>query len=195
VSKATVSKATVSKATVSKPPDTASPPWPLAVGRLPDCGMIAVWPEPGTGWIHPEDVTSAERLLPSHRVWRRVRFDGEYYELWYGATRLRVRPCLWQTVPDTDIQLADRVEILSGLGTIEPGIARVREIRFDPARDEHAFFLLKAELPLPQPFRREQFQLLAVRHALKPPYLPHPVPKLWTSPDLELLDVGNLLSD
>ncbi|MGN6543619.1 MAG: DUF6960 family protein [Aureliella sp.] len=159
---------------------------------LPDFGVYSQWPAPGHSWIHPHDIAVASRLIPSGRVFERVRYDGTHYHLHYGRIRLRVRPSMWLRVPSPDVRVGDRVELLSHFGRFEPGIATVTEIF---AKGEHAaleFFVRRRGMTLPQPLSRDQFRLVSVRHKLRSPTFFHPLPKFLPPADMELLNVGDL---
>ncbi|KAA5546188.1 hypothetical protein FYK55_04670 [Roseiconus nitratireducens] len=85
--------------------------WP----QLPDYGCLLRWPENGQGFIHPDDVAVATQLIPSPRVFRRVRFDQVYYHYTYGQQRFRLRPVMWLPVRFEGIDIGDQVETV-GLG-------------------------------------------------------------------------------
>lgn len=159
---------------------------------LPDFGVYSDWPAPGHSWIHPHDIALASRLIPSRRVFERVRYDGTYYHLRYGSIRLRVRPSMWTRVPSVDVRVGDRVELLNHFGRFEPGIATVTEIfaRLEQATFE--FSVRRGSMELPQRLVRDQFRLLSTRHKLRSPAFTHPVPKFLPPADLELLNVGDL---
>lgn len=159
---------------------------------LPDFGVYAHWPAPGVSWIHPDDVSRVLNLIPSHRVFERVRFDGCYYHLRYGQHRLRVRPTMWTRVPNLDVRVGDQIELLSDLGRFEPGIARVVEVFANFRSGDFEFVARRGNMILPQRLRRENFRTLSVRHRLRSGYTIHQLPKFVPPADLELLDVGDL---
>lgn len=159
---------------------------------LPDFGVYNHWPAPGHSWIHPHDIALVTRLIPSRRVFERVRDDGTYYHLRYGSIRLRVRPSMWTRVPSLDVRVGDRVELLSHFGRFEPGIATVTEIFAKLEQGDFQFAVRRGNMLLPQRLSREQFRLIATRYKLRSPTFAHRVPKFQPPPDLELLNVGDL---
>ena len=80
--------------------------WP----ELPDCGVYLFWPEEGTDWIHPDDLSIVQGWIPSTRVFRRHSYDGVYYRLQYGVDVLRVKPTLWLKVADEGFWIGDQVD-------------------------------------------------------------------------------------
>jgi len=82
---------------------------------LPDYGCIFRWPVDGVDFIHPEDQEVALRCFPSERVFRREKFDGEYYHYRYGDVTFRLRPVMWLKVREEGIDVGDQVETI-GVG-------------------------------------------------------------------------------
>ncbi len=143
----------------------------------------------GNRWIHPDDIQLAERLIPSRRVFCRADYDGLYYHLHYGDIVLRVQPTMWTAVGKIDVQVGDRVELLSQFGTKDPCIATVEDIHCDRAEGEVQYWLRKSEMTLPQAFVRSDFRLLTLRHHLRSGYYIHQPPRFFPPVDLELLKV------
>ncbi len=159
---------------------------------LPDWIMIARWPSPGHAWIHPHDISIATQLLPSRRVFQRVRFDSLFYHLRYGDVTIRVRPCMCQAMPTCDIHVGDQVEILSQLGQYDPGIASVDEVFGNERGDSILFLIRKSGMRLPQYFTREQLRHLSPRYQLRVGYYQHPPARFIPPANLELLHVADL---
>ena len=159
---------------------------------LPDFGVYTHWPVQGCGWIHPHDIGTALRLIPSRRVFERLRFDGSYYYLRYGNHRLRVRPSMWLRVPEVDVRVGDRVELLSGFGRFDPGIATVTEVLFNSSRQSFEFVMRRGAMVLPQRLGREQFRLLSRRYRLRSSHVSQQPPRFCPPADIELLNVGDL---
>jgi hypothetical protein len=85
--------------------------WP----HLPDYGCFIRWPENGQSFIHPDDIATVTRLIPSPRVLQRRSFDGTYYHYQYGQVRFRLRPAMWLAVRSGGIDIGDQVET-TGIG-------------------------------------------------------------------------------
>jgi len=137
--------------------------WP----DMPDCGVYLVWPEEGTSWIHPEDLSQAQLWIPSTRVFRRHGFDGTYYRLEYGPISIRVKPTLWLKVPDEHFCVGDMVEIRSIFMEREPNIATISDILYDRSLNRITYLLLQRELPLPKVFFSEDLHQLTNRPELR----------------------------
>jgi hypothetical protein len=159
---------------------------------LPDFGVYIHWPAPGFSWIHPHDIALAAQLIPSRRVFQRVRFDDTYYHLRYGRKLIRVRPTLWTRMPMTDVLVGDRIELSSQFGRNDPGLACVVDVLANRQRDGFEYVLRRGEMVLPKSFRRDEFRLLSVRHRLRSGYYAHPAAQYSPPADLERLDVGDL---
>lgn len=133
--------------------------WP----ELPDCGVYLTWPQAGVEWIHPDDVSLAEELIPSGRVFRRVTFDGTYYRLEYGHHVLRVKPSMWSKVHDDGLWIGDQVEIKGDFLTNEPSIAVIIEARFDPSTGTIAYTLIQRDMTLDKPYHADELRCLTKR--------------------------------
>ena len=159
---------------------------------LPDFGVYLHWPAAGLDWIHPDDISLAERWIPSPRVFQRVHYDGTYYHLEYGPSRLRVRPTMWTSVPRIDVQVGDQVELLSHFGQKDPCVATIEDIYCQRAEGQVEFWLRRGQMTLPQSFCRSDFRPLALRHHLRTGYYIHQPPRFFPPADLELLKVDSL---
>lgn len=162
---------------------------------LPDFGIYNLWPTPGTDWIHPDDVALVESLIPSSRVFERIRYEPPYYVLRYGDQSFRVKPAMWMRIAPTELQVGEQIEMLSCFGKYEPGIARIREITFNTQTHQYEYFLRKNDIDLPQPFAREQIRQLHERFELHESYTNHPKPKCVPTSSADLLDVGAIGDD
>lgn len=85
--------------------------WPV----LPDYGIFDRWPMDGVGFIHPDDVATATRCIPSRRVLCRHHFDKTFYHYRYGKIQFRLRPAMWLKIRYEGIDIGDEVEVI-GLG-------------------------------------------------------------------------------
>jgi hypothetical protein len=137
--------------------------WP----DMPDCGAYLVWPCDGSAWIHPEDVELASRWIPSTRVLRRIRFDGEFYHLRYGEQSIRVRPTMWHRVADEGFDVGDQVEVLGRFLENDPCIGRIVEIRYDKSNQRVLYTVESRELPLPRSFLADDLKPLNRRVELR----------------------------
>jgi hypothetical protein len=161
---------------------------------LPDWGVYLRWPGNGEAWIHPQDIGLVRGLVPSRRVFRRSRWDGEFYHLHYGELRFRVRPSMWVRVPNIDLEVGQQVELLSSQQKNDPGIFRIAGILFVPARGEIEYALHGEELTLKRKFSRDDLRPLQVQHQLRAGFYEHPPATSNLPEDIELLDVGKLTS-
>jgi hypothetical protein len=155
--------------------------------ELPDYGIYLNWPQPGTDWIHPDDVTLVESLIPSDRVFCRESFDGTHYHLRYGEIRFRVLPSLWRTVRGERFHLGDHVEILSRNDQNMPGIGVISEIRFAQEQQRIQYTVLQREFPLPTHFLAEDLVNLTSHEQLDAPRTEHPPQRLSPTAEVDYL--------
>src|SRR5262245_10039322 len=109
----------------------------------PKYGFFPWWPEGGDGWVHPDDVGAARRMIPSDRVFRRDGMEGEYLVLHYGEMRLRVLRTLWQEVQPEGLEIGDWVEVLTRGMRNEPRTGPIRETRWDNRHDQMCYQILE----------------------------------------------------
>jgi hypothetical protein len=160
--------------------------------ELPDWGVYLTWPTEGQSWIHPADLSLALRLIPSHRVFHRTRWDRTFYQLHYGELSIRVRPTLWVRVEAVDLQVGQQVELLARNGANDPGIFTIRDILFCPRKQETEFSLSQRGMTLPKRFARQDLRPLRVVPSLRSGFFQHLPQTSKFPPDLEFLDVGEL---
>ncbi|MCA9192168.1 MAG: hypothetical protein KDB03_10410 [Planctomycetales bacterium] len=160
---------------------------------LPDFGCFLRWPD-ADQWIHPEDVSLAQELIPSHRVFARRTWDGEYYTLHYGECQIRVRPVMWLSVQAIDLEVGQAVELQSHFGEYDAGIYRIGDILFQPESGAIEYFLMRDAMPLPLPIARELLQPLHIDHHLRVDYYEHQIPKCHMEA-ADTLDVGKIEVD
>lgn len=163
--------------------------------NLPDFGCYLRWPEMGESWIHPEDIDRTKLLLPSRRVFKRTRWDGEFYWLQYGEHCIRVRPTLWVRVQDTDLDVGQQVEVLARFGENDAGIFRIVDILLHTDSGEVEFYLQQSELPLKRRFSRLDIRAVEISYNLRSDFFEPEPQKSHIPDDVELLDVGDLLDD
>ena len=162
--------------------------------ELPDYGAYLKWPTPGEDWIHPEDRQQASELAPNRRIFRRHKWDGEYYWLQYGETSFRVKPTMWLPVPPIDVLVGEQVEVLQSKGDHDPGIFRVVEVLFNPQSRQVEYFLRRGEMKLATPFARSALRPIKITHKLRQTNFDFPAPKARTPVGVSLLNVGELTS-
>lgn len=107
------------------------PPLPLTPLKIqPKYGVYLWWPA-DQNWVHPDDLETANELIPSDRVFRREAYDDKYALLLYGERFIRVRPVIWLEVQSEGYELGDQVEVKSQLGKVRPLVATIDDIRWD----------------------------------------------------------------
>lgn len=178
---------------MSKPLHTNPTPTPTSYRPdLPDWGSYLRWPSEDQEWIHEEDIESASELLPSRRIWKRYRWDGEFYWLSYGTTVLRVRPTMWTRVPDIDLEVGQQIELLGRHGRNDRGIFRIHEILYSQQGHIAEYYLRRDELILERAFHRVDLKPTYIKHSLRSEFYQHQPPRLAASSDIDSLDVGDL---
>ena len=121
-------------------------------------GIFPWWPEDGIDWIHPDDVATARQLVPSTRVLRRERRSGRFAHLFYGETRVRVRPTLWHLVRSEGLEVGDWIEIRSHMGRNLPGLGVIREVRYDRHTSQLYYRIARHGMLLPKHFAAEDLR-------------------------------------
>lgn len=166
---------------------------PVLRPEMPDYGVYFTWPEEGTDWIHPEDVDLVKEYIPGERIFRREKYDGEYYHLSYGNVRFRVKPSLWRSVPTDGIDVLDRVEVKSLHGVNEPFVGVVEEMIYHRRSESIEYVLRQVDYTLDKRFRADDLILLDEKPNLRVGFYEHEIPKQISSDKIESLDVGDLL--
>ncbi len=138
--------------------------------ELPDAVVVQVWPAGGDCVFHPDDLELAKAWIPSSRVFLRSGFDGKYYHLRYGDQSLRMAPCLITKVPLEDLQVGDRVEVLTLLLERDPVLAEVIEKRWDQEKQQIVYEITHRQLPVERSYGMTVLRLLTQRH---PPLTSH----------------------
>tara|TARA_R110002049_G_scaffold72490_6_gene187368 strand:- start:49713 stop:50201 length:489 start_codon:yes stop_codon:yes gene_type:complete len=144
---------------------------------LPDYGCIARWPQDGQGFIHPDDVAIANKLIPSERILRRDHFDGTYYHVRYGRFRVRLKPCLWLPVTDEGIDIGDQVETIGVGMERELFVAEVAGMYYVRRKGRILYRLAKNGKLVPRLYLHEQMRLLTDKSKLSPSDVEYPTPK------------------
>ncbi len=159
---------------------------------LPDWGIYARWPADGEAWVHPDDRELARRLLPSRRIWRRNRWDGQYYWLQYGPAILRVQPTMWRRVPDCDLDVGQQVELLERHGKNDRGIYRIAELLHSDSSGSLEILLTRGTLAIARAFSRADLRPIEEKYNLRSGFYSHSAPKSSAADDVDRLDVGDL---
>ncbi len=160
---------------------------------LPDWGCYLSWPDKDEEWIFVDDRPKAQQLIPSRRVFRRERWDGSYYWLYYGLWSVRVQPTMWVPCPNCDLEVGEQVELLQMSGENDAGIFHIREITLSKTGDACDFWLRRGEMPIAKSFPRSHLRPLKQKYRLKAGFFEHTAPTASLPKDCEMLDVGNLL--
>lgn len=118
--------------------------------------------------FHPDDMGIATEMIPSDRVFRRIRFDDVFYHYQYGPDVLfRVRPCMWLKLDWEGIDVGDQVEV-SGLGMVrQPMVARVSEMRFKKRSRTIEYTLDNAGVIQPRTYQVHELIQLTEKHKLR----------------------------
>jgi hypothetical protein len=132
--------------------------------ELPDAVVVQVWPAAGDSAFHPNDVELAKVWIPGSRVFLRTAFDGQYYHLRYGDKSLRMAPSLVTKVPLEDLQVGDRVEVLSLLLERDPVLAEIIGKRWDQEKQQIVYEITHRKLPVERSYGMAELRLLTPRH-------------------------------
>jgi hypothetical protein len=124
----------------------------------PKYGYFPWWPEDGDGWVHPEDVAIARRMIPSGRVFRRDGESRDYVVMHYGPVRLRMLRTLWQEVEPEGFEIGDWVEVLSRGMLNQPRTGVIREVLWDERARALRYQIMDNGVPIEQRYSREDLQ-------------------------------------
>ena len=119
-------------------------------------------------WVHLEDLELASQIIPGYRIFRRVPCRGQedhdkgYAEIFYGDQSLRILPIVWLEVTPEGFTIGDRVEILSDQGKRQPGLATIKEMRWNRYTQQIEYTLVGNELVFRRVYSNEE-----LRHATK----------------------------
>ena len=161
--------------------------WP----QLPDYGCFLRWPENGQSFIHPDDVATATRLIPSPRVLKRVSFDGVYYHYGYGKLRFRLRPAMWLSVRTEGIEIGDQVETI-GIGLERDRyVARVWGMYYIQRKGCILYRLRRGQQMVPNLMPSEHLRLITDKSSVRPGTTSYRSPK-WTGQGATLDGVEGL---
>ena len=127
-------------------------------------GVFLWWTEQTPSWVHPDDVKTADSLIPSDRVFLRSNCSNAsdrelgFSKFQYGERFFRGKPALWLEVPRQDIEIGDRVEIKSQNGKLKPQIACVIDILWNRNKRTVEFLLSVNEIPIQRRFLISDFR-------------------------------------
>lgn len=126
------------------------------------------WPEDGTQFIHVDDVLAARKCIPSTRVFRRDKFDGEFYHCVYGGIHFRIRPSLWQTVASEGFDIGDEVETIGVGMQRELFVGKIASMEFSQSKRQIVYQLERRQVILPRQFQASELRLLVDKTRIRP---------------------------
>jgi hypothetical protein len=132
---------------------------PLKPLRIPPKYGVYLWWPVDQNWVHPDDLETANELIPSNRVFRREEYDSEYSLLLYGEQFIRVRPVLWLEIHSEGYELGDQVEVKSQMGKGQPLVATIDDIRWDKESREIKYSLSSYGRAVERSYSSDEFQL------------------------------------
>ena len=157
---------------------------------FPQYGCFLRWPQDGQGFIHPDDVPSATRCIPSPRVLRRDLFDDVYYHYRYGRMRFRLKPCLWLQIKSDGIDIGDSVETI-GIGMErELFVAEVWGMYYVSRKGCILYRLRRADTVVPRLYAAHQLRMLTEKSTVRQGEIEHPIPR-WTGQRDEIIGIDD----
>ena len=136
--------------------DPLFPTKPLKI--QPKYGVYLWWPV-DENWVHPDDLDTADELIPSDRVFRREEYDKEYSLLLYGEQFIRVRPVIWLEIQSEGYELGDQIEVKSQMGKGQPIVATIEGIRWDNETRRIKYSLSAHGRAVERDYTSDEFQL------------------------------------
>ncbi|PQO32106.1 hypothetical protein DTL21_17885 [Bremerella cremea] len=104
------------------------------------------WPEDGDHWIHPDDRSKAEGLIPSDFIFRRELTDDDWYMLSYGDVHMKTRPVMVDEVPEPKFKMGEIVELAHQFEVDKIAIGTIYAIRYSEYHREPQYYLIRGEL-------------------------------------------------
>jgi len=110
-------------------------------------GVFLWWSDQIPTWVHPDDVQTAERLIPGYRVFKRCECENSsdrelgYSIFQYGQECFRGKPALWLEVQCHGFEIGDLIEIRSLFGKLSPQIAVITAILWNRNSLEIQYFV------------------------------------------------------
>ena len=126
--------------------------------RLTKFGVFLWWSDQIPSWVHPDDVETAERLVPGHRVFKRGECENAsdrelgYSMFQYGQECFRGKPALWLEVESHGFEIGDLIEIKSLNGKLHPQIAVISAILWNRNALEIQYFVSVNDARMQRPF-------------------------------------------
>ncbi len=114
-------------------------------------GVFQWWVERLPPWVHPDDLSIANQLVPGNRVFRKVECENfadrklGYSDFVYGQQRMRALPGLWLEIQVDGYEVGDLVEIKSQYGKLRPRIASIGEIEWNRNTQEIEYRLIASD--------------------------------------------------
>lgn len=164
--------------------------WPV----LPDYGCILRWPSEDAEFIHPEDQEVALRCFPSERVFRREKFDGEYYHYCYGQVTFRLRPVMWYKVRDDGIDVGDQVETI-GIGLERDRfVAQVWGVYYIRRKGRIVYRLKRGDQEVPRLYTADELRVLTDKSKVESREEIYPAPQ-WKGKAEDRLGFSDSVDD
>ena len=158
--------------------------WPV----LPDYGCIFRWPQDGVEFIHPDDREVALRCFPSERVFRREKFDGEYYHYCYGEVNFRLKPVMWLKVKEEGFDVGDQVETV-GVGLERDRfVAQIWGVYYLRRKGRLVYRLRRGDQEVPHLYTSDEIKQLTDKSKVETREGIHPPPK-WVGETQDRLAV------
>lgn len=154
---------------------------------FPQYGLMPRWPADGEGFIHPEDISVVNRLIPSERVLRRDSFDGQYYHYRYGDLAFRLRPCLWLPIAGEGLDIGDEVESIGVGMQRDLFVGVITGMHYVRRKGRIAYRLRRHEQTQKRLYLREHLRLLSEKQRVRPGETEHPTPT-WNGAGERLTD-------
>ena len=136
----------------------------LQLKRVVKYGVCLWWSGQIPSWIHPDDIETAKRLVPSGRVFRREECENfadrelGFSFLRHGDEGFRALPAIWMEIRHEGFELHDFVEVKSGYGKRFRGIGTIRDIIWNRQNGKIHYLLAINEQKVERPFLANELQ-------------------------------------
>jgi hypothetical protein len=147
-----------------EPNESAVRVTPSQLKRRTKFGVFLWWSDQIPTWVHPDDVQTAERLVPGYRVFKRSECENSsdrelgYSIFQYGQEWFRGKPALWLEIKGHGFEIGDLIEIRSLHGKLHPQIAVITAILWNQNSLATQYFVSVNEARIQRPFSIDEIR-------------------------------------
>ena len=134
------------------------------LNRQTKFGVFRWWSDQIPTWVHPDDVMTANRLVPGSRVFKQSECENAsdrelgYSLFQYGPDCFRGKPSLWFEIKSHGFEIGDLVQIKSLHGKLQTQIAVISAILWNQSSLDIQYFVTVNTARVQRPFLIHEIQ-------------------------------------